>query len=79
MPAIKFHDDHLLSDVIKIMYPGRLEQGGSDPVLNQRDMEASHNIPIQETNEEVSVPEDREGDNSEGEIESIKNTLRKSK
>jgi hypothetical protein len=43
MPSIRFSDDHILSQALKIMYPQRAnnlqltaeEMGGTDPVLNQ--------------------------------------------
>jgi hypothetical protein len=56
MPSIRFSDDHILSQALKIMYPQRAnnlhntaeEMGGTDPVLNQKDLEDNILIPIQE-------------------------------
>jgi hypothetical protein len=73
MPAIRFSDDHILSQALKIMYPQRAnnlqptaeEMGGSDPVLNQKDLEDKNLISIQELPGEGSILEHREGDSIE--------------
>jgi hypothetical protein len=41
--------------------------GGSDPVLNWKDLEDNNLIPIQEISEECSISEHREGDSVENE------------
>jgi hypothetical protein len=77
MPTIRFSDDHILSQALKIMYPQRAnnlqpiveEMGGSDPVLNQKDLEDNNPIPIQELPDEGSISEHREGDSVENSSE----------
>jgi hypothetical protein len=76
MPTIRFSDDHIHRRALRIMYPQRTnnlqlttnEMGGSDPVLNQKDLEENNLIPIQEipANED-SISEHREGDSVESE------------
>jgi hypothetical protein len=69
MPTIRFSDDHILSQALKCIHkeqtinlqPIAEEMGGSDPVLNQKDLEDNNLIPIQELPDEGSISENREG------------------
>ena len=52
MPTIRFSDNHIHRRALRIMYPQRTnnlqlttnEMGGSDPVLNQKDLEENNHL-----------------------------------
>ena len=71
LPRIKLHEEHILSDAMRVMYPGLLEAGGSDPVLNRSDWESEDTPPpikeCEDNSHGDSVHEDREGDDSDEE------------
>ena len=80
-PAVKLSDDHVLSEAMREMYLDqngkmKLEQGGSDPILNKYDDESTVNSTKKEDDESTvaSKYEAREGDKSEEKDDDSLNT-----